>query len=140
MAYPPKIQEFLDLLSQVSDRAEKIQILIDLSKSYIPADREKPYPEVNRVKGCESEVFTWVKLSDQGLLEIEIVVENPQGLSAMALGALLKDSLHHQSPLLAKQLDDEIVFALFGKELSMGKTMGLTNLVQQVKAQSLNLA
>lgn len=140
MPYPEPIQEFVENLSFIDDRAERIQALIDLSKSYKGADRKPPYPEDNRVKGCESEVFTWVTLNDDKTLNLEIVVENPQGLSAMAMAALLTQGLQNQPPVTAESLDEELVFSLFGKELSMGKTMGLTNLVRQIKAQSLNLA
>lgn len=139
MPYPEPIQEFVDNLSFIDDRAERIQVLIDLSKTYKAATREKPYPEDNRVRGCESEVFTWVTLNDDNTLNLEILVENPQGLSAMALAALLAEGLQNKPPATAESLDEELVFATFGKELSMGKTMGLTNLIRQIKAQSANL-
>ncbi|QYK53128.1 MAG: SufE family protein [Fimbriimonadaceae bacterium] len=139
MPYPEPIQGFIETLSFLEDRADRIQALIELSKSYQPAPHEKPYPTENRVPGCESEVYTWVSLKE-GALDIEIVVDNPQGLSAMALAALLSEALQGKSPSSAESLDGELVFALFGRELSMGKSLGLTNLVQQVKAQSLKLA
>lgn len=139
MPYPEPIQEFIENLSFLEDRADRIQALIELSKSYQPAQHEKPYPAENRVPGCESEVYTWVSLND-GALDIQIVVDNPQGLSAMALAALLEEALQGKPPETAEPLDGELVFALFGRELSMGKSLGLTNLVQQVKAQSLKLA
>lgn len=139
MPYPEPIQEFIENLSFLPDRADRIQALIELSKSYKPANHEKPYPADHRVPGCESEVYTWVALVDGGL-DIQIVVDNPQGLSAMALAAILTEALQDKTPDAATDLDGELVFSLFGRELSMGKSLGLTNLVQQIKAQSMNLA
>jgi cysteine desulfuration protein SufE len=139
MPYPQPIQEFVENLSFIDDRAERIQVLIELSRSYKPAKQEKPYPAENRVPGCESEVYTWVTLSSENNLNLEIAVDNPQGISAMSLAALIASGLQNQSPTLANQLDEDIVYALFGKELSMGKSMGLTNLVRQIKAQAANL-
>jgi len=139
MPYPQPIQEFVENLSFIEDRAERIQVLIELSRSYKPANQEKPYPAENRVPGCESEVYTWLTLTPEKTLNLEIAVDNPQGISAMALAALIASGIQNQPPQIAAQLDEELVYGLFGKELSMGKTMGLTNLVRQVKAQANNL-
>ncbi|MFM9873243.1 MAG: SufE family protein [Fimbriimonadaceae bacterium] len=139
MPYPTPIQEFVENLSFIDDRAERIQILIELSRSYKAANQEKPYPAENRVPGCESEVYTWLTLTPEGTLNLDIAVDNPQGISAMSLAALIASGLQNQLPTTANQLDEDLVYALFGKELSMGKSMGLTNLVRQIKAQAANL-
>lgn len=138
MPYPDAIQEFVDHLALL-DRTDRIQSLIDLGKSYVAPHRPKPYPEERRVPGCESEVFTWIGTGPQGL-SVEIAVENPQGLSAMALAELLRSGLEGLPPTEANKLDDELVYALFGRELSMGKALGLANTVRQVKAQAALLA
>lgn len=138
MPYPPAIQQFVDSISLL-DRSERIQALIDLGKSFKAPARPQPYPEDHRVPGCESEVFTWCTLRE-GRLQIEVAVENPQGLSAMALAALLIEGLDGQLPSTADSLDDNLVYALFGQELSMGKAMGLANMVRQIRAQAAKLA
>ncbi|MBL8067566.1 MAG: SufE family protein [Armatimonadetes bacterium] len=137
MPYPPAIQQFVDSIGLL-DRPERIQALIDLGKSFKPPARPQPYPEDQRVPGCESEVFTWCTLQN-GRLKIEVAVENPQGLSAMALAALLEEGLEGQPPSAADSLDDDLVYALFGRELSMGKAMGLANTVRQIRAQAAKL-
>jgi cysteine desulfuration protein SufE len=139
MAYPPPIDELVENLSFL-DRTERIQTLIDIGKSFRDPGISKPYPAENRVPGCESDVYSWVTLTTEQTLSIQIAVDNPQGLSAMALAALLIQALHNQPPQTAETLSDDLVAALFGPELSMGKSLGLTNLVRQVRAQSLNLA
>ena len=85
MPYPEPIQEFIENIALIDDRAERVQVLIDMGKSFQPPAIEKPYPAENRVPGCESEVYTWVNLNTQSTLDIQIVVDNPQGLSAMAM-------------------------------------------------------
>src|SRR2546423_6158974 len=57
---PEKLQDFLDTLSLVQDRSERIQYLISLAESFKPPPEEiakKPFPEERRVPGCESEAF-----------------------------------------------------------------------------------
>lgn len=139
MPYPQPIQEFVENLSFIEERAERIQVLIELSRLYKPAQQEKPYPPENRVPGCESEVYSWLSLTTENTLDLQIVVDNPQGISAMALAALITSGIQNQPRQTASHLDEDLVYALFGKELSMGKTMGLTNLVRQIRAQANNL-
>lgn len=140
MPYPEPIQEFVENLSFIDDRAERVQALIDMGKAFKPPAIEKPYPSENRVPGCESEVYTWVNLNPESKLDIQIVVDNPQGLSAMAMAQLLLEGLQNQPPATANHIDEDLVAKTFGPELSMGKSLGLTNLVRQIKAQSLKLA
>lgn len=136
MAYPPAIQEFVDDLTLLPDRADRIQALIDISKSFRPSSRPKPYDIDHRVPGCESEVYVWVEPG----LTLDIAVDNPQGISAMALAAVLQLGLEGQSPSAAESIDEELVFTMFGRELSMGKSLGLTNMVRQVKQLAAKLA
>lgn len=143
MSLPPSLQETLDDLALLPDRAERIEYLISLADTYKPvseSDIPKPYPESARVPACESEVFVFVGLDDDKHLDLKIAVENPQGMSAMAMAAVLRDALQGQDPALAQSIDEEVVFQLFGRELSMGKSMGLTNLVRMVKSQASKLS
>lgn len=58
----------------------------------------------------------------------------------MAMAQLLLEGLQNQPPATANHIDEDLVAKTFGPELSMGKSLGLTNLVRQIKAQSLKLA
>jgi cysteine desulfuration protein SufE len=125
----------------ITDRQERIQILVDTAKSFrqAPADRiSKPYPEENRVPGCESEAFAWTSLERGGLV-FEFAVENPQGISAMAMAEILREGLMGEPASAAESVPDDIVYRIFGKELSMGKSMGLMGMVQLIKAQARRL-
>ena len=123
---PPKLQSLLDDLAMFPDRADRIQALIELSREYRhPGPDEVPRTERSRVPGCESEVFMGV---DGG--RFRFAVDNPQGVSAMALARLLEGGLEGKP---SSEVPDEIVFDVFGRELSMGKNLGLTNMVRMIR-------
>lgn len=122
---PPKLQALLDDLAMFPDRADRIEALIEFSREYAhPGPDEVPRTERSRVPGCESEVF-------MGLNEgrFRFAVDNPQGVSAMALARILEEGLDSHPA----DVPDELVYEVFGRELSMGKSMGLTNMVRMVR-------
>jgi cysteine desulfuration protein SufE len=61
-------------------------------------------------------------------------VENPQGISAMALAAILSESLSGVAPDQVMAVPVDIVYRIFGRELSMGKSLGLMGVVNVVRA------
>jgi cysteine desulfuration protein SufE len=130
---PVPFSDLLENLSFFEDRTDRIQALISLADRFEPTSRPKPYPEAHRVPGCESEAFVWVDLDAAGKLVLEFAVENPQGISAMTLAVALKESLEGADPAVAQQIPDEVIYDLFGKELSMGKSMGLMGMVRLTK-------
>ncbi len=122
---PPRLQEMLDDLAMFPDRADRIEALIALSREYKhPTADEVPRTEKARVPGCESEVFMGLDGP-----RFRFAVDNPQGVSAMALASLLEQGLEGR----VAEVPDEIVYEVFGRELSMGKSMGLTNMVRMVR-------
>ena len=139
---PPRLSEILDDLSLFPDRIDRVQALISISERFRPVTPDvatKPFAEHHRVPGCESEAFAWTS-APEGRLRLDFAVENPQGISAMAMAVILKDSLDGEAPAMAAQIPDEVVYEVFGRELSMGKSMGLMGMVQLVKAQAARLA
>ncbi len=60
-------------------------------------------------------------------------VLNPQGLSAMAMSVVLDEAYSNQPLDYAAALDTELVFKLFGREISMGKGQGLMGIVAMVR-------
>lgn len=122
---PPRLQEMLDDLAMFPDRADRIDALIALSRDYRhPTADEVPRTERSRVPGCESEVFMGLDGP-----HFRFAVDNPQGVSAMALASLLEQGLEGN----VADVPDELVYDVFGRELSMGKSMGLTNMVRMVR-------
>lgn len=127
------LAEIVETVQMFTDRAERIQALIDLAGSFRPADRPKPYPEERRVPGCESEVFVW-GAPEEGKWRFEFAVENPQGMSAMAMAVVLAEGLEGATAEEVLAVPDELPYELFGRELSMGKSMGLMGMVRSCKA------
>jgi cysteine desulfuration protein SufE len=136
---PAKLQEFLETLEMVPDRTERIQFLISLAEGYKPVPSSiasHPFPEERRVPGCESEAFVFTNPRADGTLDFYFAVLNPQGVSAMALAAILEDTLSGAPLDQIGEIPDEAVYEIFGRELSMGKSMGLMGMVRMVKAEA----
>ncbi len=134
--YPRKLAEFLELLSMTEDRAERIQALIDISGRFekVPERIAKPpYPDDHLTPACESKAYVWAAERADGTLDYHFAVENPQGLSAMAMAVILKKGLSGVLPEDVLQVPREIVYRIFGNELSMGKSMGLMGMVSMVQ-------
>ncbi|HVL38395.1 MAG TPA: SufE family protein [Fimbriimonadaceae bacterium] len=136
---PPKLAELLEMLSLVRDRQERIDLLISLAERFQPATLEGPLPEESRVPGCESEVFVFAKPLRAGL-KFDFVVQNPQGVSAKALAVILDETLSGEDLKGVAEVPESVVYDIFGRELSMGKSMGLMNTVRMVKALALRAA
>ncbi len=132
---PERLADKLDALSLVPDRAERIQILIDTAERFQEVPPEiatRPFPEDHRVPACESEAFVWAQRRPDGRLDFHFAVENPQGISAKAMAVILKDSLSGQPLEQVAAVPADIVYQVFGNELSMGKSMGLMGMVGMV--------
>lgn len=121
------------------DRQDRIETLIEVAESFEPASSSwvptQPFPEANRVPGCESEAFVFASGTPDAV-ELEYAVLNPQGISAMAMAALLRQHLSGLSATEIAQVPDSIVFDLFGTELSMGKSMGLQGMVAATRSHA----
>ncbi len=132
---PSELASLVEALQEITDRNERIQALISIAEQYrapSPEAHPKPYPEEHRVPGCESEVFVWAQELD-GRWSFDFAVENPQGMSAMAMAVLLKDGLSGLTPTEVQAVPEDLVYAIFGRELSMGKSMGLINMIRVCK-------
>lgn len=132
---PEKLSNTLDTLSLVSDRSERIQLLIDIAGRYRevpPRIAQRPFPEEHKVPACESEAYVWGEPRPDGTLDFHFAVENPQGISARAMAVLLGDALSGAPPEQVAAVPQDVVYQVFGNELSMGKSMGLMGMVSMV--------
>lgn len=137
--YPAKLQEYLDDFSFISSREERIDYLIAIADEFQPAPESiatKPYDEAHRVIGCESEAFVWALDRADGTLDYYFDVLNPQGLSAMAMSAILDQACSGAPLEQVAAINGEVVFTFFGRDISMGKGRGLTELVNAVVYQA----
>ena len=131
MAYPEKLQETVDLLQMV-DRSERIQLLIDIADRFqeVPAEvARRPFGDEHKVPACESEAFLWAERLEGDRLKFYFAVENPQGISAKAMAVILDESLSGRPVSEIVEVADDVVYDIFGRELSMGKSMGLMGMV-----------
>jgi len=131
-----KLQAILDNLKLLPDRDDRIQMLISLAERYQPVPEEiaaRPYPEANRVPSCESEAFVFPVRQDDGTFKFHFVVDNPQGVSAMATAAILDEALSGAPLEEVAAVPEDVIYDIFGRELSMGKSMGLMCMVGMVQ-------
>jgi cysteine desulfuration protein SufE len=71
-------------------------------------------------------------------LKFHFAVENPQGISAKAIAVILDATLSGAPLAQVLNVSPDIVYELFGRELSMGKNMGLTNMLYMCKMAAAN--
>jgi cysteine desulfuration protein SufE len=134
---PPRLREHLELVELLPDRADRIQYLIsqaDRFREVSPAVAARPFAETHRVPQCESEAYVWATPRADGTLDFHFAVENPQGVSAKALAAILADGLAGEPLDAIAAIPGDAVYALFGRELSMGKNLGLLGMLQMCQA------
>jgi cysteine desulfuration protein SufE len=131
-----RFEQQVEMLESL-DRADRIQMLIDIAGGFerVPTEiATRPYPSQHRVPGCESEAYVWTRRNEDGTLRFYFAVENPQGISAMALAAILSSSLSGLSPERIATVSPDVIYRIFGRELSMGKSLGLMGMVNMVRA------
>jgi cysteine desulfuration protein SufE len=137
MAVPDKLTDTLETLERVGDRNERIQLLIDIAGRFEevpPRLARRPFAKEHLVPACESEAYVFGEERPDGSLDYHFAVENPQGISAKAMAVILSDALSGAPADQVAQVPQDIVYRVFGHELSMGKSMGLMSMVGMVAA------
>lgn len=134
---PPALQEILDDLAMFPDRADRIQALISLGEEFVnPPPAEVPRTPETRVPGCESEAYLATSPLPDGTRAFRFAVDNPQGISAMALAVILERGLSGAPSAQVAEVPEDLVYTVFGRELSMGKSLGLTGMIRMAKAEA----
>lgn len=121
----------------VTDQADRVNLLIAFADQFreVPAEiATRPFPQDAMVPYCESEAYVWVIPQPDGTLTLHFAVENPSGVSAKALAAILQSTMSGARPEAFEQLPSDLVQLVFRQNISMGKGMGLMALVQAVQA------
>ncbi len=132
---PERLERLVSTLESL-DRMDRMQMLVDIGGRFrrVPARiAERPYPVERRVPGCESEAYIWTEPNADGTLTYYFAVENPQGISAMALATILGDTLSGVPPEQVADVPADVIYRIFGRELSMGKSLGLMGMVNMVR-------
>jgi len=138
---PEKLQALFDDLAFITDRNERAEMLIEIADRFdevrVPESiSTRPHPEENHVQFCESEAYVWAVEQADGTLNYYFDVLNPQGLSAMAMCVILADAFNGQALDVTAAVNTDIVFKIFGKEISMGKGQGLMGIISAVRYEA----
>jgi cysteine desulfuration protein SufE len=140
--YPPKLAELVDTLALVPDRMARIDFLIGLADRFREVPERiarRPFPDDHQVPACESEAYLWAEKTSGGRLKFHFAVENPQGISAKAMAVILDESLSGEPLADVAGVSGDVVYDVFGRELSMGKSMGLMSMVAMVQRSAQRL-
>ncbi len=118
------------------DRRLRAELLIEYADQFEPVAEDvaaKPYPESARAPRCESDAYVFATDADGGTLRFHFAVENPQGLSAKAWAVILDETLSRQPLEQVAAVPQDVIFRIFGRELSMGKGQGLVGMLDVVQ-------
>ena len=131
-------QALADLADELSflDRGERVDYLIEYADQFKNVPERiatRPYPEDRRVKRCESQAYVWAENQDGGTQRYYFAVENPQGISAKSFCAILDETLAGASLEQVQRIPGDVVFDIYGKEISMGKGEGLLGILTSVQ-------
>jgi cysteine desulfuration protein SufE len=134
---PPSLQKLLDTFALFPDPADRTGLLLSYADRFTPvppAIATRPYDKAHQVPECESEAYVWAVKNPDGTLKLYFAVENPSGISAKALAAILDRTLSGLRPEEIQGISPEIVEHIFRQNISMGKGMGLMAMVNAVRA------
>ena len=133
---PQKLQQVIDMF-QMFDPADRTSMLLsyaDQFKEVPPSIATRPFPKSHQVPQCESDAYVWARKQPDGTLQLYFAVENPSGVSAKALAAILDRTLSGLPASEIATVDCGIVEQIFRQNISMGKGMGLMAMVNAVQA------
>jgi cysteine desulfuration protein SufE len=138
---PAHLRDVIETLNDTQDSEERAALLIHWADRYRPVDRsiaQHPYDPSHRIPYCESDAYVWAIRKGDGTMDLHFAVENPSGISAKALAAILKETLSGLPAAAVAAVPPDIVLEIFRQNISMGKGMGLMAMVQAVQALARN--
>jgi cysteine desulfuration protein SufE len=136
MPYPEKLQAVIDMFAMFdpADRTNMLLSYADQFREVPPHVASRPFAKSHQIPQCESDAYAWAMKQPDGTLKLHFAVENPSGVSAKALAAILDKTLSGLTPAEIAQIDASLVERLFRQNISMGKGMGLMSMVEAVRA------
>jgi cysteine desulfuration protein SufE len=133
---PEKLQQLVDTF-QMFDPADRTGLLLsyaDQFKEVPPSIASRPFSKSHQIPQCESDAYAWAQKMPDGTLKLYFAVENPSGVSAKALAAILDKTLSGLPAREIATITPDIVEKIFRQNISMGKGMGLMSMVDAVRA------
>ena len=134
---PPKLQAVLEIFDMFPDQTDRTNMLLSYADQFreVPPDvAARPFDKSHQVPQCESDAYVWALKRPDGALKLHFAVENPSGISAKALAAILDRTLSGLPAEEIAKVDCSIVERIFRQNISMGKGMGLMAMVNAVTA------
>jgi cysteine desulfuration protein SufE len=131
-----KLQQLIEMF-QMFDPADRTNLLLSYADQFQevpPSIATRPFPASHQVPQCESDAYVWAMKQPDGTLKLYFAVENPSGISAKALAAILDKTLSGLPASEIATVDCGIVERIFRQNISMGKGMGLMAMVNAVQA------
>lgn len=132
MSNPERLNKILSRIRSAGTRAARIHILVGIARRYrgVPEHVAKPpYAPEHQIPGCESRVFWFTEPRPDGTLDYHYAVENPHGISAMALAVILREALSGAPLEQVAAISTDVVYEIFGSDISMRRSMGLQGMV-----------
>jgi cysteine desulfuration protein SufE len=134
--FPARLQQVLETFDMFPDQTDRTNMLLsyaDQFRDVPPEVAARPFSKSHQVPQCESDAYVWALKQPDGSLKLHFAVENPSGVSAKALAAILDRSLSGLPPEQIARIDTSIVERIFRQNISMGKGMGLMSMVEAVR-------
>lgn len=121
---------------QAADRNTRLETLLDYSRKLPPLPPEFEALKargVNRVPECQTEVYLWVTVDDEGRVHLHADVPR-EAPTVRGFLALLVKNLENATPAEVAAVPDDILDRLALTEaLGMTRTQGLTAILAQIK-------
>jgi len=133
---PEKLDQLTEMF-QMFDPADRTSMLLSYADQFqeVPASiAVRPFQKSHQIPQCESDAYVWANKHEDGTLKLYFAVENPSGISAKALAAILDKTLSGLPASEIATVNSDIVEKIFRQNISMGKGMGLMSMVQAVAA------
>lgn len=121
------------------DRGLRAEMLIETADRFesVPASvATRPFPESQRAPRCESEAYVFATDRPDGTIDLWFAVENPQGISAKAWAMILRETLSGQPLEDIVRVPQDVIFRIFGRDLSMGKGQGMIGMLEVVQHEA----
>jgi len=134
---PEKLQQLVDTF-QMFDPADRTSLLLSYADQFkeVPASiATRPFDKSHQIPQCESDAYAWAQKMPDGTLQLYFAVENPSGISAKALAAILDKTLSGLPASEIAAVSTDIVEKIFRQNISMGKGIGLMSMVQAYDSQ-----
>jgi len=121
---------------KAADRTTRLETLLDYSRKLPPVPERLMHQttrEHHRVHECQTPVFLWVEVDDQGKVHIHADVP-PESPTVRGFISLLARNLDGAAPADVARVPDDLLDQLgLSETLGMNRTQGLAAILHRIK-------